>query len=169
MCFLCAFQISKSRTPISKIHPVFTPESPLILASPVFAILKNVIALYLCAFYVLFGYLRAEPLFQKFTLFSPLSHPLILASPVFTILKNVIALYLCAFRISKSRTPISKIPPVFTPVPRKKRVSERLSVRLLPRLFAPKSLGSDPMHDSRRDSLRDSFLTRVRGENRGNF
>ena len=34
------------------------------------------------------------------------------------------------------------------------RISPRLSVRL----FAPKSLGSDYMHDSRRDSLRDSFF-----------
>ena len=28
MCFLCAFQISKSQTAILKIYPVFTPESP---------------------------------------------------------------------------------------------------------------------------------------------
>ena len=68
----------------------------------------------MCSLYA-FGYLRAEPLFKKFTLFSPLSHPLILASPVFAILKNVIALYLCAFQISKSRTAIWKIYPDFTP------------------------------------------------------
>ena len=28
MCFLCAFPISKSQTPISKIHPVLTLEPP---------------------------------------------------------------------------------------------------------------------------------------------
>ena len=65
--------------------------------------------------YVLYGYLRAETLFKKFTLFLPLSHPLILASPVFAISSNVIALYLCAFRISESRTAILKIYTVFTP------------------------------------------------------
>ena len=48
---------------------------------------------------MLFGYLRAEPLFKKLTLFSPLSHPLILASQIFAILKNVIALYFCAFYV----------------------------------------------------------------------
>ena len=64
---------------------------------------------------MLFKYLRAEPLFKKFTLFSHLSRPLILTSPVFAILKNVIALYLCALRISKGRTVILKIYPDFTP------------------------------------------------------
>ena len=49
MCFLCAFRISKNRTPILKSYSVFTLSCPLILASPVFAISKNVIALHLCA------------------------------------------------------------------------------------------------------------------------
>ena len=63
---------------------------------------------------MLFGYLRAEPLFRKFSLFSSLGHPLNLVSPIFVISNNVIAVHLCAFLISKSRTPISKIHPVFT-------------------------------------------------------
>ena len=45
------------------------------------------------------------------------------------------------------------------------RLSVRLLARLLARLFPPKSfterLGSDYMHGSRRDSLRDSFFRRV--------
>ena len=64
---------------------------------------------------MLFGYLRAEPLFQKFTLFSPLSYSLILASPIFAASKNIIAQHLCAFQISKSRTVILKIYPGFLP------------------------------------------------------
>ena len=86
--------------PLFKKFTLFSPLSrPLILASPVFAILKNVIALYLCAFYVLFEYLRAKPLFKKLTLISPPSHPLNLASPIFVISNNVIALHLCAFYV----------------------------------------------------------------------
>ena len=83
--------------PLFKKFTQFSPLShPLILTSPVFAILKNVIALYLCAFYVLFEYLRAEPLFEKFTLISPPSHPLNLTSPIFATSQNVIVQYLCA-------------------------------------------------------------------------
>ena len=86
--------------PLFKKFTLFSPLSrPLILASPVFAILKNVIALYLCAFYVLFEYLRDEPLFKKFTLISPPSHPLNLASAIFVISSNEIALHLCAFYV----------------------------------------------------------------------
>ena len=86
---------------------------PLILASRIFAISQNVIALYLCAFYVLFEYLIS--LFQKFTMFSPLSHPLILALPIFAISKNAIALHLCALQISNSRNAILKIYRGFAP------------------------------------------------------
>ena len=93
--------------PLFKKFTLFSPLShPLILTSPVYAILKNVIALYLCAFYVLFEYLSAEPLFEKFTLISPPSHPLNLTSPSFMISNNVIALNLCASQISKSRIAI---------------------------------------------------------------
>ena len=49
--------------------------------------------------YVLFEYLRAGPLFGKFTLISPPSHPLNLASPIFMISNNVIALHLCSFYV----------------------------------------------------------------------
>ena len=93
--------------PLFKKFTLFSPLShPLISASPVFAILKNVIALYLYAFYVLFEYLRAEPLFEKFTLLSPPSYPLNLASPILMISNNVIALHLCASQIFKSRIAI---------------------------------------------------------------
>ena len=50
MCFLCAFRISKSRTAILKNLPWLPLSHPLISASPIFAISKNVIALRLCAF-----------------------------------------------------------------------------------------------------------------------
>ena len=82
-----------------KIKSALLPSHNASRAPVRFALIKNKLAGYLCVFYVLFGYLRAEPLFLKFTLFSSLSHPLILTSPVFAILKNVIALYLCGFYV----------------------------------------------------------------------
>ena len=77
---------------------------PLNLTSPVFAILKNVIALYLCAFYVLFEYLRAELLFEKFTLISPPSHPLNLTSPIFATSQNRIVQHYVLFKYLRAKS-----------------------------------------------------------------
>ena len=82
-----------------KIESALLPSHNASRAPARFAFMKNLLTGYLCAFYVLFGYLRAEPLFQKFTLFSSLSRALILVSPVSAIFKNVITLYLCAFYV----------------------------------------------------------------------
>ena len=54
MCFLCAFRISKSRIPILKIHPVFTPESPSDFDIASFYYIKEcncaIFMCFLCAF-----------------------------------------------------------------------------------------------------------------------
>ena len=112
MCSLFAFQISKSRTPILKSYAVFTPDLP---SDFWHRWILRYQRMWLRYIYELFEYLRAELLFQKFTLVSILSHPLILPSPIFAISKNVIALHLCAFRISNSRTAIFKKFPISTP------------------------------------------------------
>ena len=62
MCFSCAFRISKSRTPISKIHPVFTPETPTDFGIASFCDMKECN----CAIFMCFLYLYAFYIYVRF-------------------------------------------------------------------------------------------------------
>ena len=88
MCFLCAYRISKSRTPVKKIHPVLTPESPSDFGIASFCNIKE----YHCATFMCFLCAFQLPKSRTAVLkFYPGYTP-DLASPSFAISKNVIAL-----------------------------------------------------------------------------
>ena len=115
MCVLCDFRISKSRTPILKIYPVFTPESLSNFGITSFCDTKEyncaTCICFLCAFRISKSRITILEI-------SPDSTPDFgIAS--FCDIKECncpkFMWFLRSFRISESRTTIFKISPVFTP------------------------------------------------------